>query len=768
MRGGLSVAAFSPGKTLLTIFECKTDYPFLNFAKCSDSLQSTGGFAFPSVLDANQYPNNVAGCAALSTTVFQNIYTPASYTGKWRFGWSGSQGSLANPGLKLAINGVTTFSVVSGSGFVASSGTNLQTYGAAGAIVFTNSVGVSQFTFSYLSGALYGTCVPGGSALANVTLCQVDNGGCAALDAGQVVNPDYLTSVRNINSAIIRTLAANDVNDSNNFTGFCIATAGATGGCLQTPDAGFSYAQDRWDPTVWAGTAVFNNAGCNSGTDSYAVTLAGAALTDGQTVQLQFPNTNASTTPVVCLNGGSPFAVQTMAAAALTTSAITANGVGTLVYDALRQKWLWAGNRVGITAYTPLSFQVALANALGMSLWYNWPPHITDASVTAMGTAVKAALRSNIVFRDEYANEVWNFTFQQTSWAVAMGATLGFPAGNNRQYHGFYALRRVQITNLLAAVWGSQTNWHPVLAFQAFGDPSATDTYRIQGSDLSGSTYSAYCSYVGGTYSAGANPPATATCTGDPGYNVQPNRPIDGIIARNGAGSFATYYNGAVLAQATGYGVGNTYAAGDLATCSVAGTNSGGLRCAADNYALGTAAAITASFAWIDNDIRAGTQNGVLGQLTLLNYSTASTGIYAVWNTIAASYGLPVINYEGAYQGIAPTAGQCALGNININSSYCGPSGTIQTALNAYKANYLFYKLVSDQFNQMVAGSPAGSAPAWFLNTDGVYALLQGDIYSTPNYSWYAVKDFNTPYLLNRDLDPASNDNTPAFMDKAA
>ena len=78
---------------------------------------------------------------------------------------------------------------------------------------------------------------------------------------------------------------------------------------------------------------------------------------------------------------------------------------------------------------------------------------------------------------------------------------------------------------------------------------------------------------------------------------------------------------------------------------------------------------------------------------------------------------------------------------------------------------------------------PTSKAPAQYNvglggsldnNTAPQFQMILGSVYALPYYqTFYGIAAFSAahpayPYLLKRDLDPASNDNSPAFLDQAA
>lgn len=225
-----------------------------------------------------------------------------------------------------------------------------------------------------------------------------------------------------------------------------------------------------------------------------------------------------------------------------------------------------------------------------------------------------------------------------------------------------------------------------------------------------------------------------------------------------------------------------------------------GLLAAADAFASsGTVAnacnGLSTPVAWMDCDMRSGTNYGTLGSGTLDSFNT---NIYPVWETNAASFdagraglgkaAIKIALYEGAMQSVAPVAATCT--TVGIDSAYCGNTGKIANLLGwtsspaagAYKTTSLFQVSTKRQLDQFMAGGGTIGAwshslyPAWLLlvngsgsNCSGVWALYVCDIYTGSTYKSYdAVRNYRYPFLLKRDLAPASNDNDPMWLEKAA
>ena len=138
----------------------------------------------------------------------------------------------------------------------------------------------------------------------------------------------------------------------------------------------------------------------------------------------------------------------------------------------------WASN---IKSGVPIEVEVSLANESKTNLWLNIPTYATDDYVRAMVTYVRDNLDPSISFYLEYSNEVWNFSFSQSHYALAQGDKLwGVDANGDgtidsndpKEHYGpgwvtFYGYRAAQVASIARQVYGANTNQlHNVLATQ--------------------------------------------------------------------------------------------------------------------------------------------------------------------------------------------------------------------------------------------------------------------------------------------------------------
>ena len=105
----------------------------------------------------------------------------------------------------------------------------------------------------------------------------------------------------------------------------------------------------------------------------------------------------------------------------------------------------WARNGV------PVEVMVALANELQAEPWLTMPHASSDDLVRAYAGVVKADLDPGLRVWVELSNEVWNWQFQQATWAEAMGKERW---GQDGTWMQFYALRASEVMAVFSAEMG--------------------------------------------------------------------------------------------------------------------------------------------------------------------------------------------------------------------------------------------------------------------------------------------------------------------------
>ncbi len=105
----------------------------------------------------------------------------------------------------------------------------------------------------------------------------------------------------------------------------------------------------------------------------------------------------------------------------------------------------------------PVETMVALVNHLKVDAWFNMPHMATDDYVTKFAQYVKDNLDPKLTAYVEYSNEVWNWQFQQATYAKEQGAALwGKDVGDAWvQWNG---MKAAQFCDIWKGVFGNQKN----------------------------------------------------------------------------------------------------------------------------------------------------------------------------------------------------------------------------------------------------------------------------------------------------------------------
>jgi hypothetical protein len=653
---------------------------FKNLARSLAWVQSNAGYAYPAILDVNGYPKS-----SPTYNIFGLISHPSTLTASTQMvlKWTGT-GSI-----QLA-SGAPGFTVVSGSQFVSGSAAyNLTVNGSNPRVVFTfNGTVPAAVTFMFLAGAQF-------SGMGGLVYCRLTDESAVdtATTPDAMFDDNYVAAYRSMNARVFRPMQWTSPNFGNVSRASYIAN-------WQTS---LVISDQRWVPSAWAGSTTGTNIySCPKqpdGTNAYV---------DGEMIQLQFSNANTSTT--VSLNSGSRGAVPVISniGQPLGAGQIQANSLATLTYDAILKAFLLQVG--GQTQCMPFELQVGFANRIGANYWCNLPSYLDDASISSIAAIVRDRLATTATAYFEYGNEIWNFGFQSTVWALARGAALGFPSDSNRHIYGWYGLRVRQVMANITSTWAPRqsSQLKRVMAFQAFGPVLGTTLYRFEGADLNGASYPAYAA------------------AGYPNYNVSPNRPIDYCDVL----SYATYYSGA---QCTNFDA-NYVASG--------ATGIAGLLSAADNFASSVSSKMSAALAFLDNDFHAGAlSTGTQAWQTLVGLTTVNgPGIYAPWEAQAVKYNKLVECYEGGFESSFPSVQACSA--MGIDQGYGGPTGKIANLLTAYKNSTLFASLVQTQLANFFA-QPHSRTAAWYLFAGpSQWSITSGGPYDPKFQSWNGLTSY--------------------------
>lgn len=560
-------------------------FTFINFAKGWQFMPVTAALP-PTLLNDDGYPTtpqNFGGSIPMPSL--------SEYSGQWVVKWTGG----------LAFRFLVATNVVSGSSFITGGGAGSGNTGFSG----TNGRVVLTFAVDPSPNMSVGFVTSGASGGGGLILCRVADE--AAVDAGAIFLPEFISYMRGLPLKAVRAM------------GWC-----TSGGSDGTANSNFNY---RWKTTAlgyfngrypagaWGGTASTSDNvtyTCGNAPDSNP-----SAYVQGETIQLAWPAAASGASPTLNRNSLGAKPILTLGGGAMGSGALPASVIHTFVYDNLLNGFLCLpapsnGIGGGIVTNVPVEIHVALANLLNVHMWKVFPILYTDTSVAAEVAYVRDHLSSGLNAYFELSNETWNNKFSQWSLCNNRGIAFGFPSDNNRRPYGYFSYRLRQVMGNATSTWTasrSRSQLKCVMSGWAYGGATtvgAQNLYRLQGTDLVGTTYPNYLAYNGGV---------------DPGYNTFPNRAVDVCDAL----SYAPYYSGA---QCTNF---------DANYIALGTSNITGLLTAADNYASGNPTLMASALAFLDNDIKAGTlaSAGTLGTNTI-SYQT--TNIFPAWETLATSY----------------------------------------------------------------------------------------------------------------------------------
>ena len=126
-------------------------------------------------------------------------------------------------------------------------------------------------------------------------------------------------------------------------------------------------------------------------------------------------------------------------------------------------------DRTWTRAGVPVEIMVALANELNADPWFNMPHQADDDYVREFATVVRDSLAPHLIAYVEHSNEVWNWGFAQSQYALAQGkARWGDHGDAHMQWHG---MRTAQICDIwkqevftagaqrVNCVLGTQAGW---------------------------------------------------------------------------------------------------------------------------------------------------------------------------------------------------------------------------------------------------------------------------------------------------------------------
>jgi hypothetical protein len=470
--------AMHDGNAVLNLgFPNNSSYPFLNYFRACGAYFSTAGYGYPAILNSDLYvtqaPTGALHCSAAIPPLSANAPT---FVTKWS-GTATIQFQRGNPG----------FAVVSDPGGCVSGSTNVNmTLRGTNCRVEWKFVSSQPTLLSvfFPSTGTYGNF----SNAVTVLLSQETN-----LANGAIFNPDFLATISSNQGAAPAGTSLNPkvlrfLNWTNTANGNAVTYSQLLQSTAFTYSSITSFSQGYWAGQISSSDGTKFTATCSVGTPQCSCP---SRLTQGLTVQGIFANASTSTMPMFDFCGLGAATIITGSMRTMGVGQLAVNAFTTLTYDETLNEWIWSPR--GLTTSVPLSIIVALCNTLSIDCWVQIPtffdPVYDSASVTSFAAFMAANLKSSLRWYVEYGNEVFNEAVNNDSnWAATRGAALGFPAatGPNEWMWDFYALRRYQVMQLVAAAWtaGGRSMADLVRVETCSCTTPTIETYRYQGKDL--------------------------------------------------------------------------------------------------------------------------------------------------------------------------------------------------------------------------------------------------------------------------------------------
>ncbi|MGH1465058.1 MAG: calcium-binding protein [Cognatishimia sp.] len=106
----------------------------------------------------------------------------------------------------------------------------------------------------------------------------------------------------------------------------------------------------------------------------------------------------------------------------------------------------------------PLEHMLLLANQIGADPWFNMPHLADDAYVQTFATQVRDGLRPGLIAHAEYSNEMWNFLFPQTHWAVQQAKERWGNAADDGAWIQFAGMRAAEVLEIWHSVFGPEAS----------------------------------------------------------------------------------------------------------------------------------------------------------------------------------------------------------------------------------------------------------------------------------------------------------------------
>jgi hypothetical protein len=795
------------GKSVIGGFDsaATNSFAFANLIKMTGTLAplTTASFPFQAYLDANGYPNN-----APSNSLTENLKATIAIPEIW-----GSQSlvfKFSGTGLLYLQNGGggslgLTIDSVTGTGVTNSSTANLiKVSGTNVRVVFHFNTSPGPSSNNYYILFPIGTY----TGMNNLVMCRASDE--AAIDADpNAFNPDFIAQLVALNPKIIRALDwAGPYSHQGHIT-------------HRAPQGAVSFFGDRYPPECWAGSASGTGTVGDPYVVSQPSSWTGSPQDgDSIIVQFTLANTgsqpqlNVGGTGNVRITTLAPADLSAGGIAANSIWTLTYSSV----YNYWTGRVGGFQQRAPIEQHIALCNQVYAH--LWFNIPHRWGPADGTALATLVKTTLKGQLDFYPEFGNEVWNTVSTQTSFITNIGTTLGITSGnnenlhfahgllhrrmmgaittawggpeprlkrvmaFQAYGGTSQNDTYRFKGADIATVAQGGKVANSGAINTLWTNCYGAPNytASPDRPIDYADVL-----AYATYYSGgelqqfdvnyvptnlanlpsktiTGISQANP-GVITYGSDPGYVTGDRlniRSVVGMTQINGSNVTVTRLTATTYSMYTDATLGTTVDTTGYTAYSSGGLSGkfdkvSGLTSAANSYALGTPADIETAMAWVDNDLRTGSQydssTGVLTQTNTQNLIDFSTNIYPGWETIAANYDasrpgiglrtLTVECYEGGFGPIAPSTASCT--TLGISTGFATSIGNL---IEAYKNDARFQTLFLDQWAQFMAKTHSRTPANYIMHGPSPWALFTGGTYTGPGYgtpyqSWYANVTYN-------------------------
>lgn len=611
---------------------------------------------------------------------------------------------------------VAGFTVSVGNSFVTSStsGGNVDIVGTNPRVVFTpTGATLGLWILQWLTGQTY-------SGMGPPQLCRL--GDEAAMLAGELFHPDFITFHRALNLRCLRFMHWDSIDSNLNWVSQPYT--------YQMPSNYMSFAGQYYPLSLLSPSDITSSDGGTTYVCSAAPATSGS-ITAGEMIYGWITTTNlANATLNVGGRGPKPIYDGSFTLASIGAGQLAANQYVCFTYDPILDAYM--GVSSSMFQSTPLSVKVALCNELNCDGWFNFPIATLNSEAQAMAQYIAVNLNSNLTAHFEWSNETWGGTGLGSGisqkWANTLFTNPGppFPGLGVGSTLGW---KLQQIHSAVTTGWTS--TGRPMSTLDRTAMWAAFDTIMNDGTFMgvyipSGQGFDSYKSSPGWAYN---------------------------VIDSSG---MAPYFEGPSTPAFQG---------GYVATGQEA------LYTAADNYASGDPALMAAALLWVDGDLRSGT--GGNGDVATLNYTINTR--YALYESDAAaqdatraSFGLApfkINNYEGGLQIQWPSA--TTLNNLGLNGALYGDvTGRIALLFIAYLNSALNKQLVLDYISNFYSSSfPHAGMQAWFesegagyVTSSNTWSMTPAGLYSTPFQQYNAIQQWdgtlstistNSYYALN-------------------